>query len=57
MPWTFERECVAAHSAQKWSHQAPGGWWPAVWKRQPLFHHEVLGHEIMVLDDVDHDVE
>jgi hypothetical protein len=22
-----------------------------------VFHHEVLGHEILVLDDVDHDVE
>jgi hypothetical protein len=22
-----------------------------------LFHHEILGHEIMVLDDVDHGVE
>jgi hypothetical protein len=42
------------HSSNTRSREVGG---PRCGRRSCFFHHEVLEHEILVLDDVDHDVE
>jgi hypothetical protein len=43
------------HSSGRTRRREVGG--PRCGRGSRFFHHEVLGQEIMVLDDVDHDVE